>query len=213
MRWKNRILLLCLSLNWSLLIPNCLIPHGPSNESIVKYNEKTLMTKFSLPQTPWRWEVWDDAFLNLISCPSHASLVASVVVGLYWPHGEERLDLVLKTVVLRRRTAVEGNWRAAVNSSALTSLCGMPVLSCIRSKGHRKHSGRFTCFIGLVKRKKYLNYKITALTIQEHVDTPIDFGHDFVPYGAETELIPWCKTIDFIEPETREEVGDGNVFS
>lgn len=60
--------------------------------------------------------------------------------------------------------------------------------------------------------KDHLNHKVAPLTVQEHIHCPISFCPDFIPYGGETKLIPGCKTVHFIEPETGKKVCNGNVL-
>lgn len=78
------------------------------------------------------------------------------------------------------------------------------------------------CIIGGKKEEKYkklqqgreyLNYKVTPFAVQEHVCSPIELRHYFVSYGTKTKLIPGGKTVDFIEPETCEEIRDRGMLS
>jgi hypothetical protein len=63
------------------------------------------------------------------------------------------------------------------------------------------------------RRCKYLHNKVASFTVQEHLRHPANFSPYFVSDGAETNLIPGCETVNFIEPKTCEEIRDGDMLS
>lgn len=58
----------------------------------------------------------------------------------------------------------------------------------------------------------YLYHEISPLTIQKHVDVPANFCHQFVPDSGKAQLVPRGKTVNFIEPQTGEQICDGNML-
>jgi hypothetical protein len=62
-------------------------------------------------------------------------------------------------------------------------------------------------------QRQYLNDKVAPLAVHEHFGHPANSSPDFVPDGAETYLVPGGEAVNFIEPQTCEEVRDGDVFS
>lgn len=62
-------------------------------------------------------------------------------------------------------------------------------------------------------QRQYLNDKVAPFAVQEHFRHPANSSPDFVPDGAEAYLVPGGEAVNFIEPQAREEVRDGDVFS